>query len=120
MHPILTIMAVAAATGLIAVALVWVVRKPMAELLRSNAWMTPGTAFYGRSFAVAVALGAMSVVAGFSLPGPEQYAAMGRIEWVWWLAQRLEPAFTMGAIFLLGYVLLLTILFSVLGRYRDQ
>ena len=64
MHPILTIMAVAAATGLIAVALVWVVRKPMAELLRSNAWMTPGTAFYGRSFAVAVALGAMSVVAG--------------------------------------------------------
>jgi len=120
MHPILTIMVFAAATGLIALALVWVVRKPMADLLRSNAWMTPGATFYARTFAVAVALGALAAVAGFSPPCPEQYAAMGRIEWVWWLAQRLEPVFMTGALFLLGYVLLLTILFSVLGRYRDQ
>lgn len=120
MHPILTILAFAAATGLVAVALVWVVRKPMAALLRSNAWMTPGAAFYGRSFAVAVALGAVAAVAGFSPPAGEQALAMGPIEWVWWLAQRLEPVFTLGAIFLLGYTLLLTVLFSVLGRYRDQ
>jgi len=45
---------------------------------------------------------------------------MAAMEYAWWVVNRLEPAFWAAALFLIGYVVLLTILFAVLGRYRDQ
>jgi hypothetical protein len=120
MHPALAIAAFVAATALIAAALIALARRPMTELLRSNSYLAPGAAFYVRSFTLIIALGALATMAGLSLPCPKQSAEMAPMEWAWWLAGRLEPVFLTGALFLLGYVLLLTILFAVLGRYRDQ
>jgi hypothetical protein len=119
MHPILAMAVFAAVTALIGVAVVLLARRPMAQLLRSNAWMAAGAAFYLRSFTMVVALGALATLAGVSFPCPQQ-SQMASMEWVWWMVQKLEPVFLIAALFLLGYALLLTILFSTLGRYRDQ
>ena len=45
---------------------------------------------------------------------------MTGMEYVWWVVGGLENAFWSIGIFLLVYVLLLTILFAALGRYRDE
>ena len=38
----------------------------------------------------------------------------------WWAVDGLDWVFWSASLFLIGYVLLLTILFAVLGRYRDE
>jgi predicted permease len=42
------------------------------------------------------------------------------MEWVWWTVDGLKPVCWSVLGILMGYVLLLTILYAVLGRYREQ
>ena len=111
---VLTVLAVASA-----VVVVWLIAKPMRALLGANSYMSPAQSFYVRAFALAASLGALATVAGKNIPCPDQRKAMAAMEHVWWVVDGLEPMFWAIALFLVCYVLLLTILFAVLGRYRD-
>ena len=104
-----------------AIIVVRLVAKPMRALLGANSYMAPGQAFYVRAFALAVYLGTLATVVGRSVPGPEEgKESMALMEYVWWVAEGLEPAFWSMALFLMGFVILLTIVLAVLGRYRDE
>ena len=96
------------------------IAKPMRVLLRANSYMAPAQTFYVRAFALALCLGALAAVVGTSLPKPEQGKSMAAMEYVWWVANGLAPAFWSISLFLFGFVVILTIVLAVLGRYRDQ
>ncbi len=98
----------------------WLMGGAMRRLFHANAYMKPGQDFYVRAFAIVVTLGTLASVAGTSLPCTDQRKSMAAMEYAWWVVSCLEPAFWAAALFLVGYVVLLTILFAVLGRYRDQ
>ena len=102
-----------------AIATVCLMAKPIHRLLGANSYMAPAQSFYVRAFAVAASLGALATIAGRDIPCPDQRKSMAAMEHVWWVVEGLEPAFWIIALFLMGYVVLLTILFAVLGRYRD-
>lgn len=95
-------------------------RKPMHELLGANSYVAPAQRFYVRAFALVVSLGALAAIVGKDLPCSDQRKEMTGMEYVWWVVGGLENAFWSIGIFLLVYVLLLTILFAALGRYRDE
>ena len=103
-----------------AIIVVHLIAKPMRALLGANSYMAPAQAFYVRAFALALCLGALAAVVGRSIPGPEQGKSMAAMEYVWWVANGLEPAFWSISLFLFGFVVVLTIVLAVLGRYRDQ
>ena len=104
----------------VAVAVTCLIAKPMGTMLGSNSYMAPGRKFYVRAFAVAASLAALATIAGRSPPCPDQGESMAAMEYAWWIVGSLEPAFWSIVLFLGGFVALLTILFAVLGRYRDQ
>ena len=110
----------AAVSVAIAVAVVCLIARPMGKLLASNSYMAPGQSFYVRAFALVLFLGTLATVAGRYIPSPDKRESMTVMEYVWWVAGGLESAFWSLALFLVGYVVLLTILFAVLGRYRDE
>ena len=103
----------------VAVAVVCLIARPMRALLAANSYISPAQGFYMRAFALAASLGALATIAGRQMPCGDQKKSMAAMEYVWWVVGGLEPAFWSIALFLMGYVLLLTILFAVLGRYRD-
>ncbi len=111
---ILAVLAVSAS-----VTVVCLIAKPMRNLLGANSYMAPAQSFYVRAFALAASLGALATIADKNIPCPDQRKSMAAMEYVWWVVDGLEPVFWSVALFLMGYVLLLTILFAVLGRYRD-
>jgi len=96
------------------------VRRPMAALLTANSYLAPAAKFYGRTFVVVILLSALAGLAGMhnSFPDPEK--AKAAMEWVWWGAGRIESILGSICLYLGGYVLLVTVLFAALGRYRDQ
>lgn len=112
---VLAVLAVAAAATV-----VQLIRRPMTELLGANSYIAPAQRFYVRAFAVMLALGALATMASRGLPCPDQRKSMAAMEYVWWVVDGLGPLFWSVALFVIGYVALLTILFVVLGRYRDQ
>lgn len=120
MYSILSLILFLAGTALVAGGLIWLARGPMLELLRSNSRMAPGARFYVRSFALIVALAALAAATDFHLPCAEQSESMTFMGCVWWAIDGLDSVFLSASLFLIGYVLLLTILFTVLGRYRDE
>ncbi len=103
----------------VTVAVVCLIRKPMRALLGANSYIAPSQDFFVRAFALVLSLGALAAIAGRHMPSPDQKKSMAAIEYVWWVLDGLEPTFWSIAFFLMGYVALLTILFAVLGRYRD-
>ena len=109
----------AAMTLGVVVAAVCLIRKPMRALLGANSYIAPSQDFYVRAFALVLSLSALAAIAGRDMPCPDQKKSMVAIEYIWWVLDGLEPAFWSIALFLMGYVVLLTILFAVLGRYRD-
>jgi hypothetical protein len=107
------------AGGLVA-AVVALVRRPMHTLLTANAHLAPAAGFYGRGFVIVLVLAALAAVVGTSAPCPQQAAEKACMEWVWWTVDGLKPVCWSVLGILMGYVLLLTILYAVLGRYREQ
>ncbi len=104
-----------ALTGLVCVAVICAVRRPMNELLRTNSYISPARSFYLRAFTVLVFLAALATVCRIDAPSNDK----AFIEYVWWIVEGLEPTFWALSFWLMGYVALLTLLFMILGRYRD-
>jgi len=119
MTGLIALLVLAAVAIAVAAAIAFLLVRPMRALLSSNAHLAPAESFYLRAFALTVMLGALAAVVGRSMPSPEKGKSMTAMEYVWWVVGGLEPAFLSIALFLMGYVVLLTILFAVLGRYRD-
>ncbi|MCX5676674.1 MAG: hypothetical protein NTX87_16895 [Planctomycetota bacterium] len=108
----------AAVAGGLAVIVALLVRGPMRAVLTANATLAPSSSFYVRTFGLVVALAAIAAVAGAGLPCEKQSESTMTL--IWWAAAQLQPlCWSLGG-FLMGYVLLLTVLFAALGRYRDQ
>jgi len=112
--------ALAAAAGALVAVVAGVMRKPMQGLLTANRHMAPAAKFYGRAFVIVISLAALAAVVGTDVPCAQQAEEKAFMGWVWWTADGLEPVFWSLSGFLMGYVLLLTIVFGVLGRYRDE
>jgi len=104
----------------VAAVLIGVARKPLLELFRGNAHMAPGARFYARSFILVVVLGILAAVTGYHGPCPDQAESMGFWECLWRALDQLEPVLRAACLFLLGYVLLVTVLFAALGRYHVE
>ena len=92
-----------------------IIRKPMRNLLSVNSYISPARAFYTRAFIMIVSLGALASVVELDAPDSDQAG----MECVWWAVENLEPVLWSTALFSMGFVLMLTILYAVLGRYHD-
>ena len=119
MNGLVAWIALAVIAGGLVAAVAALMRGPMRSLLTANGHLKPAAGFYGRGFVVVLTLAALAAVVGTSMPCPQQSAEKVRIEWVWWIVQGLQPVCWSLLGFLAGYVLLLTILYAALGRYRD-
>jgi hypothetical protein len=108
----------AAVAGGLVIIVVLLVRGPMRAVLTANAYLSPASSFYMRAFVLVVALAAIAAVAGTGLPCEKQSETTMTL--IWWAAGQLQPLCWSLAGFLMGYVLMLTVLFAALGRYRDQ
>ena len=104
-----------ALTGVVCVAVICAVRRPMRELLEANSYISPAKSFYLRAFAVLVFLAALATVCETDAPTNDK----AFMEYVWWIVGALQPTFWALSLWLMGYVALLTLLFMILGRYRD-
>jgi len=94
------------------------VRGPMRTVLTANAHLMPAATFYIRTFVLVIALAALAGVAGTGMPCEKQ--SENAITVAWWIVGQLQNVCWSVGGFLMGYVVLVTILFAVLGRYRDQ
>ena len=111
---VLIVLATAMAAGI-----VWLMTKPMRSLLSANSYMAPAQSFYTHAFAAVISLGALAAVASAHPPCADQRKSMTAMQYVWWVVDGLEPLAWTTVLFLMGYVVLLTVLFLVMGRYRD-
>jgi len=104
--------------GVICVAVIFAIRKPMGELLKANSYISPARKFYLRSFSLVMLLATLGVIVAARGPCAEQSKCF--MQGVWWVVDNLSPVLWSVTLSLGGYVLLLTILFAVLGRYHDE
>jgi hypothetical protein len=102
-------------TVVVCVAVISVVRKPMRELLGANSYILPARSFYLRAFTVLVFLAAFATVSKINTPDNDK----AFMEYVWWIVESAQPLLLALSLWLIGYAALLTLLFVVLGRYRD-
>ena len=117
MTGLITWICLALCAGVVCAIVLLSVRKPMRELLQVNSYILPAKRFYLRTFSLLILLAVLSVLVSTGGPCAEQSKTfMNR---VWWVAEQLSSVFWAAIISIGGYALLLTILFAVLGRYRD-
>jgi len=107
--------AVVVLTIVVCVAVILAMRKPMCELLESNTYIARTKRFYVRAFAVLVVLAGLATVAATDIPSDDP----AFMEYVWSVAETARTLFLSLSFWLIGYAALLTLLFVVLGRYRD-
>jgi len=118
MAGLLTWIIVTALTVGFAIGLALLMRRPMLGLLTANAYLTPAAKFYMRAFVLVVVLAALAAVTDTGFPCEKQ--SENTMTLVWWAAERLKPICWSVAGFIMVFVLLLTVLYAALGRYRDQ
>jgi len=106
-----------ALTGVVCVAVLCAVRTPMRQLLEANTYIAPAKSFYLRTFTILVFLAALATVSDSEVDVPGADKAF--MEYVWWVVQAAQALFVALSLWLFGYAVLLTVLFVVLGRYRD-
>jgi len=104
--------------GGICVAVIFLIRKPMSELLKVNSYLHPARNFYLRSFTLVISLATLGVVVSTGKPCSKQ--SENFIQCLWWLADNLDSVFISALLTLGGYALLMTVLFAALGRYHDE
>lgn len=104
--------------GSVCVAVILAIQKPMSELLKANSYISPAGKFYLRSFCLIIFLATLAVIVAAGGPCAEQSKTF--MQCVWWVVDHLSPVLWSATLSLGGYILLLTILFAVLGRYHDE
>ena len=104
--------------GAVCVAVILAIQKPMSELLKANSYISPASKFYLRSFCLVIFLAALASIVAAGGPCAKQSKSF--MQCVWWVVDNLSPVLWSATLSLGGYVLLLTILFAVLGRYHDE
>lgn len=104
-----------ALTIVVCLAVIFAVRRPMRQLLEANSYIVPARSFYLRAFSVLLFLAALATVSETDAPGDEETF----MEYVWWVVEAAQPFFWALSFWLIGYAAMLTLLFVVLGRYRD-
>ena len=104
----------AAGVGLIVFLLVV---APMRRLLGANSRLKQARPFFVMSLLVVLILGAIAPAIGESLCLPEDSAFL---EYFWDAAGDLGGTVLSVALFLFGYVIVMTVLTAALGRYRDE
>lgn len=90
-------------------------RKPMRQLLEVNSYISPAKSFYLRVFTVLVFLAALATVSQTNAPASDK----AFMEYLWWVVGAAQSFFVVLCFWLIGYAAMLTVLFVVLGRYRD-
>ena len=96
------------------------IRKPMNELLSANSYVSPARGFYVRSFCLIIFLATLGTIISAGGPCAEQSKDFNFMQCVWWIMDSLSSVLWCAIVCIGGYALLLTILFAVLGRYRDK
>ncbi len=104
----------AAAVGLIVFLLVVL---PMRRLLGANSRLKQARPFFVMTLLAILILGAIAPAIGESLDLPEGSHFM---EYFWRAAGDLDGTVLSVALFLFGYVIVMTVLTAALGRYRDE
>jgi hypothetical protein len=94
------------------------IRKPMSELLNANSYISPAGRFYVRSFCLIIFLATLGTIISIGQPCEEQSKHF--MQCLWWILDGLSPVLLSAILCVGGYALLLTVLFVVLGRYRDK
>lgn len=102
-------------TGIVCVAVISAVRRPMRELLEVNSYISPARSFYLRAFSILVFLAALAAVSQTDIPE----SGKAFMEYVWWVVKGTHPVFSALSLGLIAYAAVLALLFVVLGRYRD-
>lgn len=110
-------LALALLCALVFILVVVTIRKPMDDLLKVNSYISPAAKFYLRSFYLIILLAVLAVIAAAQGPSGEQ--SQNFMQCVWWVASNVSSVLWSVLLSIGGYVVLLTILFAVLGRYRD-
>jgi len=120
MEIVIAWLVLAAVSAVLVVVVAGLVVRPMRMLLTANSYLSPAALFYVRAFVVVMALAGLAGTFSSDIPCAKQASEKGFMEWVWWVAEGLRPVSWAVSGFLMGYALLLTILYGILGRYRDQ
>jgi hypothetical protein len=106
--------------ALLATVLIILFKGPMAALLTSNSYLTPARRFYVRSLILVLVLGALAPLVG-QKPLDRVFSETGEpIVGMWWLLEKLDVSIWSVTVYLVVFVILMTVLFSALGRYREQ
>ena len=115
---------------ILAAILIVLIYPPMRRLLGVNSTLAAARSFYGRTFFIVMLLAAAIPIINNGAPGPAEAdngaatqapeAGPTFMECVWHMGSKLDDVFLSIGIFLMGYVLMLTIVFAALGRFRDQ
>jgi len=104
-----------AVTILVCLIVICAVRRPMRDLLETNSYISAARDFYLRSFTVLVFLAALATICETDAPAGDK----ALMEYIWWVVDAAQPVFFVLSLWLIGYAAILTVLFVVLGRYRD-
>ena len=107
----------AIASALVALALVWC---PMRRILSANSTIGLARGFYTRCLGAILIFAALAGIASHSIPSADQRQAWATMEYIWWIVNGLGSVFWAIALFLLGFAVVLAVLYSVLGRERDE
>ena len=104
--------------GAVCLLVIAAIRKPMNQLLKASSYIDPARRFYLRSFCLIILLATLGTIV--STDGPCEEQSEHLMQGVWWVLRSLSPVLWGAILSIGGYALLLTILFAVLGRYRDE
>jgi len=134
MCPALTVFLVGLGMAFAAALVVFVlVYPPMRRMLDVNSALRATRSFYGRTFFIVMLLAAwMPILESLDVPAAESakegaepgafhlsLPELAELEAVWDVAGNLEDVCLSVGIFLLAYVVVLTIVYAALGRIRD-
>ena len=108
--------------AVIAAAVFLLVYPPMRRLLAANSILRTARPFYARTFLVVMLLAAWAPIlelAGSSASDKSAPPTMTFMEAVWKVAGKIDSVCWSVGIFLALYVVVITIVYAALGRFRD-
>ncbi len=106
----------AAIVVVLSVVIIRSLRKPLQQFLSVNSYISPAKDFYTRAFTAIILLAALSGIAEAVFPTEAKKSFM---EYLWWITNSLDKPLFYISLWMLLYVAILTVLYAVLGRYRD-
>jgi len=103
--------------AVIAAVVFLLVYLPMRRLLAVNAILRAARPFYARTFFIVMLLAALAPI--LSMAGSDKSGATTFMEAVWKVAGNLDGVCWSVGIFLAVYVVVMTVVYAALGRFRD-